>query len=240
MASASRSTRCDSPPGTSRSCSPAATCFSSRWPTPHSSSTHTSRTSWRLTRHQLHAVAEGEVRLAGTAAKPVLTGKLYLKEAEIFAGNETATAVEEVELTPADLQQLAQRFGPAAAANAEEAPGFMDRFRMNVDLSFPGRVWLRKAQSPSMDIELSGRINLRQEPGGEMQFFGQVEPIPGSRRAQPVRPHVPADRGRDHAPGAGRVHQPRRHGPVPRADRGRPGRRGSGHQRRTPPAARTA
>jgi len=45
-------------------------------------------------------------------------------------------------------------------------------------LSFPGRVWLRKAQSPSMDIELSGRINLRQEPGGEMQFFGQVEPIP--------------------------------------------------------------
>jgi autotransporter translocation and assembly factor TamB len=86
--------------------------------------------------------------------------------------------VEEVELTPADLQQLAQRFGPAAAANAEEAPGFMDRFRMNVDLSFPGRVWLRKAQSPSMDIELSGRINLRQEPGGEMQFFGQVEPIP--------------------------------------------------------------
>ena len=127
---------------------------------------------------QLHAVAEGEVRLAGTAAKPVLTGKLYLKEAEIFAGGETATAVEEVELTPADLQQLAQRFGPAAAANAEEAPGFMDRFRMNVDLSFPGRVWLRKAQSPSMDIELSGRINLRQEPGGEMQFFGQVEPIP--------------------------------------------------------------
>jgi autotransporter translocation and assembly factor TamB len=129
---------------------------------------------------QLHAVATGDVRLAGTAAKPVLTGKLRLEEAEIFAGAETATAVAEVQLTPADLQQLAQRFGPAAAAGAVgEESGFLDRFRMNVDLSFPRRVWLRKAQSPSMDIELAGRINLRQEPGGEMQFFGQVEPIPG-------------------------------------------------------------
>jgi translocation and assembly module TamB len=127
---------------------------------------------------QLRAVATGEVRLEGTAAKPVLTGKLHLEEAEIFAGGETATAVAEVELTPADLQQLAQRFGPAAAAGAEEGAGFLDRFRMNVDLSFPGRVWFRKAQSPSMDIEVSGRINLRQEPGGEMQFFGQAEPIP--------------------------------------------------------------
>jgi translocation and assembly module TamB len=127
---------------------------------------------------QLHAVATGEVRLAGTAGKPVLTGKLQLEEAEIFAGEGTASAVEEVQLTPADLQQLAQRFGPAAAAGAGDEPGFLDRFRMNVDLSFSRRVWLRKAQSPSMDIELAGRINLRQEPGEEMQFFGRVQPIP--------------------------------------------------------------
>jgi translocation and assembly module TamB len=127
---------------------------------------------------QLRAVATGEIRLAGTAAKPVLTGKLRLEEAEIFAGGAAATAVEEVQLTPADLQQLAQRFGPAAVAAAEESPGFLDRFRMNVDLALPRKVWFRKAGSPSMDIELSGRINLRQEPGEEMQFFGQVEPIP--------------------------------------------------------------
>jgi translocation and assembly module TamB len=30
-----------------------------------------------------------------------------------------------------------------------------------------------------MDIELTGRINVRQEPGQKMQFFGQVEPVPG-------------------------------------------------------------
>ena len=128
---------------------------------------------------QLRAVASGEVRLAGTAAKPELTGDLVLDEAEIFTGGATAAAVEEVELTPADLQQLAQRFGPAALAAAEEGPGFLERFRMNLDLSFPRQVWFRKAESPSIDIELAGRINLRQAPGEEMEFFGQVEPIPG-------------------------------------------------------------
>jgi translocation and assembly module TamB len=129
---------------------------------------------------QLRAVATGEVRLAGTAAKPLLTGDLRLQEAEIFTGGPTAATVEEVELSPADLQELAQHFGPAAASGgAEETPAFLDRFRMNLDLNFPQRVWFRKPQSPSMDIELSGRINLRQEPGHKMQFFGQVEPIPG-------------------------------------------------------------
>jgi translocation and assembly module TamB len=127
---------------------------------------------------ELRAVATGPVRLAGTAAQPVLTGDLRLEEAEIFTGGETAAAVEEVELTPADLRQLAQHFGPAALDAADEGAGFLERFRMNIDLSFARRVWFRRAESPSIDIELSGRINLRQRPGEEMQFFGQVEPIP--------------------------------------------------------------
>ncbi|HEY7614538.1 MAG TPA: translocation/assembly module TamB domain-containing protein [Gemmatimonadales bacterium] len=128
---------------------------------------------------QLRAIATGEIQLAGTAAKPVLTGKLRLEEAEIFTGQAAAAAVEEVQLSPADLQQLAQHFGPAAVAGAEQAPGFLDRFQMNLNLDFPQRVWFRKATSPSMDIELSGRINLRQQPGEDMEFYGQVEPIPG-------------------------------------------------------------
>jgi translocation and assembly module TamB len=128
---------------------------------------------------QLRAVATGEVRLGGTAAAPEVTGKLVLDEAEIFTGGAATAAVEEVELTAADRRQLAQRFGPATLAEIEEGPAFLQRFRMNLDLSFPRRVWFRKVESPSIDIELAGRINLRQEPAGEMQFFGQVEPIPG-------------------------------------------------------------
>lgn len=126
----------------------------------------------------LRAVATGELKLQGTASKPSLTGRLQLGRSEIFASGGASAVVEEVELTPADLRQLAQHFGPAAAT-ASEGPGFIDRFRLNLDLAFSRQVWFRKPQSPSIDIELAGRINLRQKPGEEMQFFGQVEPIPG-------------------------------------------------------------
>ncbi len=127
----------------------------------------------------LRSVATGELQLRGTAAKPSLTGKLRLGRTEIFAGGETAAAVEEVRLTPADMQQLARHFGPAAVTGAEEGPGFVERFRIDLDIGFPRQVWFRKTQSPSIDIELAGRIELRQQAGEKMQFFGQVEPIPG-------------------------------------------------------------
>jgi translocation and assembly module TamB len=127
----------------------------------------------------LRAVATGDLELRGTAAKPSLTGELQLGRTEIFAGGTTKAVVEEVQLTPADRQQLAQRFGPAALADAGEGPGFIERFRLDLDIRFSRRVWLRKTKSPSIDVELAGRINLRQQPGEKMQFFGQVEPIPG-------------------------------------------------------------
>jgi translocation and assembly module TamB len=126
----------------------------------------------------LRTVASGELELRGTTAKPSLTGKMQLGRTEIFVGGPTAAAVEDVTLTPQDLQQLARHFGPAAATSAEETPGLVDRFAMNIDVTFRRRVWFRKTQSPSIDIELSGRINVRQQPGQPMQFFGQVEPVP--------------------------------------------------------------
>ena len=49
---------------------------------------------------------------------------------------------------------------------------------MDLDVRFARRVWFRKTASPSIDIELAGRINVKQEPNQPMQFFGQVEPIP--------------------------------------------------------------
>jgi translocation and assembly module TamB len=55
----------------------------------------------------------------------------------------------------------------------------VDRFKIDLAVHFPRRVWFRRKQSPEMNIELSGQIKVRQEPGQEMQFFGRVEPVPG-------------------------------------------------------------
>ena len=127
----------------------------------------------------LRGTASGQLKLGGTIEKPIMTGELSLGPSEILIGGETAAAVPNVELTAADLRELARYFGPATVAKANAGPGLVDRFKLDLAVHFPNRVWFRRKQSPEMNIELSGRIRVKQEPGQEMQFFGKVEPVPG-------------------------------------------------------------
>jgi translocation and assembly module TamB len=128
----------------------------------------------------LQAIATGRLRVQGTVQAPVLTGSLTMGRTDIIAGGgQAAATVEKIELTPEDLRQVARRFGPAAVARADVGPGLVDRFRLDLDLRLPRRVWFRRRTSPKAEIELSGRIRLRQEPGQPMEFFGRVEPVPG-------------------------------------------------------------
>jgi translocation and assembly module TamB len=128
----------------------------------------------------LQAIATGRLRVQGTVQAPVLTGSLTMGRTDIIAGGgQAAVTVEKIELTPEDLRQVARRFGPAAVEQADAGPGLVDRFRLDLDLRLPRRVWFRRRTSPKAEIELSGRIRLRQEPGQPMEFFGRVEPVPG-------------------------------------------------------------
>jgi autotransporter translocation and assembly factor TamB len=128
----------------------------------------------------LKSMATGKVRLQGTVAAPTLSGALTLGRTDIIVGAaQGAATVEKVELTPQDLRQLARTFGPAVLARANKSPGLVDRFHLDLNLRLPRQVWFRKRGTPKADIELSGRIRLRQEPGQPMQFFGRVEPVPG-------------------------------------------------------------
>jgi translocation and assembly module TamB len=129
----------------------------------------------------LQAVASGDLKLQGTAAKPSLTGDLTMGRIDIIVGGaQAAPTVEKVELTPEDLRQLARQFGPAVVAQTKESPGLIDRFHLDLNLRLPRQVWFRRRTSPKAEIELSGRIRLRQEPGQPMQFFGRVEPRRGT------------------------------------------------------------
>jgi autotransporter translocation and assembly factor TamB len=128
----------------------------------------------------LQSSASGQLTLGGTALAPTLTGALTLGRSDVFVGNEAAAIkVKPVELTQEDYRKLARDFGPAVLARVHESPGLVSRFRLDLDLRLPERVWIRKRSSPSVDIELAGRMRLTQEPGQEMQFFGRVEPVPG-------------------------------------------------------------
>lgn len=129
---------------------------------------------------ELRTIASGRLQLQGTAAVPVMTGRLSLGRTDIFAGSGGAAgAVEQVELTAEELQQLAREFGPSVLARAQEGPGLVHRFRMDLEVRLPGRVWFRQRGNVKADIEVAGRVRVRQEPGEAMQFFGEVRPVPG-------------------------------------------------------------
>ncbi|HYC32415.1 MAG TPA: translocation/assembly module TamB domain-containing protein, partial [Gemmatimonadales bacterium] len=129
----------------------------------------------------LRTIATGRLQLSGTAGVPVMTGALTLGRSDIITGTETAAAanVEEVRLTPADLQQLAREFGPSVLARAEEKPGLVERFKLDIDVRLPRRIWFRQRGSMKSDIEIAGRLKVKQEPGEKMGFFGEVETVPG-------------------------------------------------------------
>ncbi|MGH7510425.1 MAG: translocation/assembly module TamB domain-containing protein [Gemmatimonadales bacterium] len=128
---------------------------------------------------RLRATASGRAGLGGTFETPVLSGTLRVGPAEFFATGASGIAVEDVELTPEDRLELARHFGPGALARADGREGFLERFRMDLDLRLADQVWFRRREAPELNVEVSGRIRLRQEPGGEMRFYGAVEPVPG-------------------------------------------------------------
>jgi translocation and assembly module TamB len=128
---------------------------------------------------QLRTSASGQVKVGGTLLRPELTGRVRLGRTDFYVGAGAAQArVEDVELTPADLRNLARDFGPAVLTHADATPGLMERARLDLAVQMPRQVWVRRTSSPKTDIELMGSLRVTQEPGQEMQFFGHVEPVP--------------------------------------------------------------
>jgi translocation and assembly module TamB len=128
---------------------------------------------------QLRTSASGKVQVGGTLLHPELTGSVKLGRTDFFVGAGGAKAqVEEVELAPGELRELARDFGPGVLQQAEKPPGLMDRVKMDLAIQMPGQVWIRRTSSPKANIELMGNLRLTQQPGQEMQFFGHVEPVP--------------------------------------------------------------
>jgi hypothetical protein len=129
---------------------------------------------------ELKSVASGQARLTGTVVTPELAGTIRLGRTDLFVGTEAAALqVEEVELTPDDIRKLTRYFGPAVMEATREQPGLVERFALDLDVRMPERVWVRRRRTPQMDIEVAGRINIRQQPNEEMEFYGEVTPVPG-------------------------------------------------------------
>ncbi len=129
---------------------------------------------------QLQTAASGKIQLAGTLLKPTLSGDLRLDRTNFFVGGQAAQAkVEQVDLTPEELRDLARDFGPSVLKRGKETPGLMQRVKLDLGIQMPRQVWIRRTSNPKLNIELAGKIRVTQEPGQDMQFSGHLEPVPG-------------------------------------------------------------
>ena len=41
----------------------------------------------------------------------------------------------------------------------------MDRVKLDLDITMPNQVWIRRTSTPKVNIELAGRLKVTQEPG---------------------------------------------------------------------------
>ena len=127
----------------------------------------------------LQSSASGKLSVKGTVNHPSVTGALNLGRTDVFVGAAAAAAkVEKVELSAEDMRRLTRDFGPAVIEDTQRPASLMSRASLDVNLRMPRRVWIRRRKSPEMDIELSGQMRMKQEPGGDMQFLGKVGPVP--------------------------------------------------------------
>ncbi|HEY7637593.1 MAG TPA: translocation/assembly module TamB domain-containing protein [Gemmatimonadales bacterium] len=129
---------------------------------------------------QLQTAASGRIELSGTLLHPSLSGNLRLDRTNFFVGAQAAQSkVEQVDLTPEELRELARDFGPSVLKKGKETPGLMQRVKLDLGIQMPRQVWIRRTSSPKMDIELAGKVRVTQEPGQDMLFSGHLEPVPG-------------------------------------------------------------
>lgn len=141
---------------------------------------------WLIRTASYRARASGDLRLAGSVRRPVLTGSLRLSDTEIFVTpSNVTTDVEAVQLTADDYVMLEGVFGPDVQDRfgAAAATSFVDA-AIRIAITLDQRVWLRRPTNPKMAVEFTGSGEIRKEAGGEVQLFGAVQPRPGRSYVQ--------------------------------------------------------
>jgi translocation and assembly module TamB len=125
----------------------------------------------------LRSTVSGNLALGGTASVPVVSGKLALRNTDFYLQvTNREHGGEEVELTPEDLRTLERRFGeaPRAARRLDEHPLALD---LDVDLA--GNDWVRRRTSPTVAVEVGGKLQVRKRSREPVLVYGTIRPLAG-------------------------------------------------------------
>ena len=125
----------------------------------------------------LRSTISGNLALGGSGSAPVVSGKLALRNTDFYLQvTNREHGGQEVELTPEDLRTLERRFGetPRAARRLDEHPLALD---LDVDLA--GNDWVRRRTSPTVAVEVGGKLQVRKRSREPLLLFGTIRPLAG-------------------------------------------------------------
>ncbi len=123
----------------------------------------------------------GSAALTGSVTAPVVRGSLTAAGCTYYItpeAMESMQAGDPVELTDEDLRMLEETFGYDVAADTAARPAVFEAADLDLELELRQDNWVRKRSSPRLALEITGRLQVRKEPYGEMLMYGSLEPLP--------------------------------------------------------------
>ncbi len=129
---------------------------------------------------QFRFVAENFLTVTGTTEAPVIGGDVRIVSADINLV-ETPAFVD-VPLTQEDIITVESRFGIRVTEADTTINQVYEAMTLDLSVSLERDTWLRSTSNPQMDIQFDGDLDLRKQPGGEINLFGDIEVIPERSR----------------------------------------------------------
>ena len=120
----------------------------------------------------------GGVRLSGTTARPELSGRIRLVNADIRPTEAANQVYAPVAFTPEDVRMLERYFNIRVTSQDTTTFVFYDALAMDLNVVVADDVWLRSRTFPEMNVRMQGMLDLSKAPGEEPEVQGtvQVEP----------------------------------------------------------------
>ncbi len=125
---------------------------------------------------QLRRVS-GPLRIRGTTDRPRIEGDLTVADGDFFLTS--TTSYEDVALTAEDVRNVETRFGIRVEKGDSTVSQTFQNLALALRVDLDRDVWLRSRSTPSMDVQLTGGVDVRKTVGAVLpEIYGDIEVIP--------------------------------------------------------------
>ncbi len=125
------------------------------------------------------AILTGDLALGGAPASPNLSGTLDIEGTRVNLDNLSAgEQIQDVELTEEDYRMLEEYFGIRANPSEAEPVWPMNRFGLDLAVTFDQGVWVEKSVQTRIALEIRGDLEIQKEPTRDLRVLGTLEVLP--------------------------------------------------------------